>query len=143
MKKLLSFLTAIIALCGVSCEEKKPAAESKPESSKAEYSDSAAVSENTGETAEIDENFRQTIYGEKKIALPKDFWNFQNMKYIAEKDSFYVLYNDMDFNLKLCVYSLDFADYSEKIVIENGGGLRYISDIDETGKITVLISERK
>ena len=111
MKKTLSFLTAFISLCSVvSCEGKKPAAESKPESSKAEYSDSAAVSENTRETAEIDENFRQTIYGEKKIALPKDFWNFQNMKYIAEKDSFYVLYNDMDFNLKLCVYSSDFAD---------------------------------
>ncbi len=144
MKKILSFLTAFISLCSVvSCEGKKPAAESKSESSKAEYSDSATISENTGETAEIDENFRQTIYGEKKIALPKDCWDFQNMKYIAEKDSFYVLYNDMDFNLKLCVYSSDFANYSEKIVIENGGGLRYISDIDETGKITILISERK
>lgn len=138
MKKTIAFLTALITLCGVSCSEK-----TKTEN-KSENSGNTVVSQKSiSETAQRDENFRQTIYDEKRLSLPSDFWDFQNMEYIAERDSFYILYTDMDFNLKLCVYSSDFADYSEKIVIENGGGMRYISDIDETGKITVLISERK
>ncbi len=138
MKKLIAFLTTLIALCGVSCSEK-----TKPENKTESNGNISVPQENISETVQRDENFRQTIYGEKRLNLPSDFWNFQNMKYVDEQNSFYVIYNDMDFNLKLRIYTADFTDYTDKTLIENNSGKRFFSAVDSGGNITVFTSEKK
>ncbi len=140
MKKLIVFLTAILCIStSFGCTDKKSQPESTPENS----GNTAVLQENIGETTQRDENFRQTIYGEKRINLPTDFWDFRSMKYVNEQDCFYILYNDMDFNLKLRIYSADFTEYTDKTLIENSGGIRFVSAVDNSGNVTVLSSEKK
>lgn len=140
IKKLFALVSVISLMFMASgCSTRKMNSES---SSSVEGSTSALL--NGGNNTDvIPENFRQTVFSEEKLDMPQNFWDFQAMKYIEDLNSYYILYNDMDFNLILRIYSADFMEYTEKLLLENNGNCQYFSCISDSGIITVFTAEKK
>lgn len=88
-------------------------------------------------------NFRQTAFSEKNIPRPQNFWDFQAMNYVAPLDSYFLIYNDMDYNLILRVWSGDFSQHTDTTLFENNGKCSFISSVSDDGTITVFTAEKK
>ncbi len=100
--------------------------------------------QNTGnDNGNIPDDFRQTAFSEKNIPLPQNFWDFQAMNFVAELDSYFLIYNDMDYNLVLRVWSADFSEHTDTTLIENNGRCSFTSSVSDDGIITVFTAEKK
>lgn len=134
---LASVISLIFTAVGCSASNTK----SEPKSSAQEI---ASDIQNTGNDNEaVPDDFRQTVFSERNIPLPNNFWDFQAMNFIAELDSFFLLYNDMDYNLILRTYSDDFSEHTETLLIENNGRCSFTSSVADNGTITVFTAEKK
>ncbi len=95
MKKLMSFLTAIITLCGVSCNEKPT------------NSNSRVI---TKEQVQIVDNSR--IYKKTELPFPDELQGISNIFYNEKSGNIHIIGNDSEGNEKACITDSDFSMYS-------------------------------
>ncbi len=95
MKKLIAFLTALIAICGVSCSE-------KPTSS-----NSRVINK---EQVQIVDNSR--IYKKTELPFPDELQGISNIFYSEKSGNIHIFGTDSEGNEKVCITDSDFSMYS-------------------------------
>lgn len=95
MKKLMSFLTALITLCGVSCSEKSTS------------SNSRVINK---EQVQIVDNSR--IYKKSELPFPDELQGISNIFYSEKSGNIHIIGNDSEGNTKCCTTDSDFSMYS-------------------------------
>ena len=95
MKKLIAFLTALIAICGVSCSE-------KPTSS-----NSRVINK---EQVQIVDNSR--IYKKTELPFPDELQGISNIFYSEKSGNIHIFGTDSEGNEKACITDSDFSMYS-------------------------------
>lgn len=95
MKKLIAFLTTLIAICGVSCSE-------KPTSS-----NSRVINK---EQVQIVDNSR--IYKKTELPFPDELQGISNIFYSEKSGNIHIFGTDSEGNEKACITDSDFSMYS-------------------------------